>query len=119
MLDGIVPLITVTATLFAVSRVQQVSKLGLPAAAGCVVAALFVASRLFEFSIYALGSLSTGAEYALGWTGLFSWQTLGVLALQYVVALIVLALLLRYDETIAAWIAVLVIGSYGLTALLV
>lgn len=109
----------VTATLFGVSRVQQVSRLGMLGAAGYVVGVIFIAQRVIEQLVFGFGKATTGAAYALPWAQLLSLSTLTHVVLQYVVAVIVLALLYRYEQTTAAWIAILVIGSLGMVRLLV
>lgn len=119
MLAGLLPLMIVTATLFTMSRLQQTSRLSVIAAAGYVVGVVFVIQRAIELLTFTFGPLATAATYHLPWNQLLSWSTLLYLALQYIVAVIVLGLLYRYDQTTAAWIAVLVIGSLGFVRLLV
>ena len=119
MFAGLIPLMVVTATLFAASRVRQVSQLGNPAAAGCVVAIIFILRRATELMIFVYDKLATGGVQHLPWDDLLSLSTLTYVALQYVVAVIILALLYRYDKVVTAWIAILVIGSLGFVRLLV
>lgn len=119
MSANFVALMIVTATFFALSRVRQTSQLSVFGAAGYAVGAIFVLQRVIELITFGLGQLATDANYTLPWGELLTVSTLGVLALQYVVAVIILALLYRYDQAVIAWVAILVIGSLGFIRLLV
>ena len=112
-------LMITTAVLFASAQILQSSKIRIVTMAAYTVVGLFAARRLFELAVFALGKAATGVNDPLPWGAVFTWSTLGVMVVQYIIAVIVLALLFRYDEKAFIWMVVLAIGSIGLTPLLV